>query len=281
MRTKRFKIKINTKKQCRQYKRKNTHRKHSHKLRKNKRVMWGGVNDVLLETKSVTLKYKPKQGFGRFRVLNGEFDVELRFETAENIDTMKLFKVSQTLTDTVKKGVEYAGNLDIFNSYFIPETPDTYKFNLVMVTGEMTFKVNFVVRVKKYKFRFFKNKHTSMIDIELFDYENGVSPLKFGTTNGLKKVNDSVVVDYSDVDEEDNGITYSSGDKMLKFRPLRQNNSESIIIVPEDNIENKYAFPIDENRTFFSEVYSKMINKITQFYKDRLVALIPQTTSSE
>jgi hypothetical protein len=150
-----------------------------------------------------------------------------------------------------------------------------------MVTGEMTFKVNFVVRVKKYKFRFFKNKHTSMIDIELFDYENGVSPLKFGTTNGLKKVNDSVVVDYSDVDEEDNGITYSSGDKMLKFRPLRQNNSESIIIVPEDNIENKYAFPIDENRTFFSEVYSKMINKITQFYKDRLVALIPQTTSSE
>jgi hypothetical protein len=47
-RTKRFKLNRNTKKQFRQYKRKNTYRKHSHKLRKNKRVMRGGGGDVNL-----------------------------------------------------------------------------------------------------------------------------------------------------------------------------------------------------------------------------------------
>jgi hypothetical protein len=64
-RTKRFKLKKNTKKQFRQYKRKNTYRKHSHKLRKNKRVMRGGVPIFELldenKNKTVNLRYK-KQG---------------------------------------------------------------------------------------------------------------------------------------------------------------------------------------------------------------------------
>jgi hypothetical protein len=64
-RTKRFKLKRNTKKQFRQYKRKNTHRKHSHKLRKNKRVMRGGVPilELLDKNKTVNLKYKKEDSF--------------------------------------------------------------------------------------------------------------------------------------------------------------------------------------------------------------------------
>jgi len=81
-RTKRFKLKRNTKKQFRQYKRKNTHRKHSHKLRKNKRVMRGGevsILDLLDKTnnKTVNLRYK-KQGelfddTGEFNLYGGDF----------------------------------------------------------------------------------------------------------------------------------------------------------------------------------------------------------------
>ena len=56
-RTKNIKCRRNTKRHLNKYKRKNTYRKHSHKLRKNKRVMRGGEGENILdEKKSLTYK---------------------------------------------------------------------------------------------------------------------------------------------------------------------------------------------------------------------------------
>ena len=86
-RTKRFKLKRNTKKQFRQYKRKNTHRKHSHKIIKNKRVMRGGEEIVVLDlaNNEVELEYTTSDRFSKFKNLfgslqKGTFTVSLQLD---------------------------------------------------------------------------------------------------------------------------------------------------------------------------------------------------------
>ena len=83
-RTKNIKCRRNTKRHLNKYKRKNTYRKHSHKLRKNKRVMRGGVYipDLLDESKNQTVNLRYKKGesvfsdTGYFELSGGIFSTE-------------------------------------------------------------------------------------------------------------------------------------------------------------------------------------------------------------
>ena len=78
-RTKNIKCRRNTKRHLNKYKRKNTYRKHSHKLRKNKRVMRGGA-EILLN-KKLFLTYNSS-----FFNSTNNFEITLEFVGGGNIN---------------------------------------------------------------------------------------------------------------------------------------------------------------------------------------------------
>ena len=103
-RTKNIKFRRNTKKQFRQYRCKNTYRKHSHKLRKNKRVMRGGgvpvpIRDLLDTNETVNLRYKKGDSFfsdtGEFKLSNENFSNE---EPKQGYCFDKEYSITFTLT---------------------------------------------------------------------------------------------------------------------------------------------------------------------------------------
>jgi len=103
---KRFKLKKNTKKQFRQYKRKNTYRKHSHKLRKNKRVMRGGEGeyDFILDADSS----KPgKPVYNSSGLLTYRRDKAFTNKTKEFIMTLSYDDAATTTEKSYETYTEY------------------------------------------------------------------------------------------------------------------------------------------------------------------------------
>jgi hypothetical protein len=173
-RTKRFKLKRNTKKQFRQYKRKNTHRKHSHKLRKNKRVMRGGevsILDLLDKTnnKTVNLRYK-KQGelfddTGEFNLYGGDFS-QVKPEQGqcggkEYFITFTLVRVKGNKNFNIKFKVVYNMSPNIRQLTISTLNKNTNQYeDFCTVTG------------KKSKIGFGDRSRIS--DLKLFDQENNL-----------------------------------------------------------------------------------------------------------
>ena len=154
-RTKRFKIKRNTKKQFRQYKRKNTHRKHSHKLKKNKRVMRGGEGEELLK-KILNLTYN-----GFFFNSTGSFETSL-------IYTGKTKQCDLESTNTEYKMCKYKFELTIkkkgssFKAFFtVKPNPNSYAITYSHTTVPSTELKTFdVPEVKDSKDKIFTIKNT-------------------------------------------------------------------------------------------------------------------------
>jgi len=115
-RTKRFKLNRNTKKKFRQYKRKNTYRKHSYKLRKNKRVMRGGKENILDEKKSLTYK-------SFFFNLTNNFEITL--------DYLGGSKRGDVVTYGFKLTMKKEGDDDKFEvTFHVKEENDILKFTI-------------------------------------------------------------------------------------------------------------------------------------------------------
>ena len=276
-RTKNIKCRRNTKRHLNKYKRKNTYRKHSHKLRKNKRVMRGGDLVEIYKNENVELEYSSGT-FSSFRNMLGKkkgiFFVELKF-ISSTISENNSGYGKITLKGTIKDCIDKVRESNEFNSFFIPDKPDTYSFTLIMIKDGKTLEVEFVVSVKKYNFRFHQ-KINGLVQIDLIGYDG--SP---GLILGKKKDSEGVIRDESDGD----GITYSSGEILLNFDPYKV---ETIAIVKKEqgtNAQKKYTFPIKyrttPNYNFFNNVYSKMIEKVTEDYKNKLLDLSKQLIKSE
>ena len=293
-RTKNIKCRRNTKKQFRQYKRKNTYRKHSHKLRKNKRVMRGGVENfgVVYEKKNVELEYTTSDMFSRFKNLLGRlqkvnFTVLLTYDSNEISDTIKTYKpmeytfasMKETLAsyfedaqrayDDNSKFKSTAGNAFKFKSFFIPDNPDTYEFTLTLYNTKdnKLFKVKFIVKVKKYMFIFFKEAYTSTYNIQVvgdIDINNN-SPLILGNNEN------------NNLDKNDfNGITYSSDDTNgFNAYDIMEDNPPPFTIVRTGEQQKNYMFPMNEhtshnNNSFFRELSTTMKQKIANVYQEKL-----------
>ena len=282
-RTKRFKLKRNTKKQFRQYKRKNTHRKHSRKLRKNKRVMRGGVENLNLAVQldslsNSELEYTTSDRFSKFKnffgsLQKGNFTVSLQLDEGYTIsETGQDNKTMKGTLDYAVEIVNYPSNsTQLVKCDFIPKTPDIYNFTLIMKKDGKDFQVKFVIKVKKYKFRLFKIKNSGESYGIDFDLGTGYPRLVLGSKSG------------STDDDDDDGITYSSGDNPTTFNnyEIMKDNPQPFTIV-QHGTEKKYTFPMKyaygniTNNSFFSIIRNKMIEKILEKYKEKLLAVLAQ-----
>lgn len=262
-RTKRFKLKRNTKKQFRQYKRKNTHRKHSRKLRKNKRVMRGGEGNV------VELEYTTSDRFSKFKnffgsLQKGNFTVSLSVHSYTISETRQDNKTMKDTLDSAVKIVNHpASRTQLVEYYFIPKTPDIFKFTLIMKKDDKVFQVIFEVKVKKYNFRLFKKENSGeSYDIDLH-FPDDVRVLVLGS-------------DIENIDNpDDDGFTYSSGENFLKFDPYNGDNTFTIV---QDGTEKKYTFPMKygttKNNSFFGIIYTLLIKKILEAYRIKLLHVL-------
>ena len=197
-RTKNIKCRRNTKKQFRQYKCKNTYRKHSHKLRKNKRVMSGGVGkyDKLFEmtpSETTVLEYttidclsKVRNFFGSLQ--KGNFTpvfsclqekMKISFNTQNepfiNFDFRNNNFSNEFANEFANVTIEISSyNKNIYHVTFTLNTPDEYYFTLTITsTSEQskTFTVNFKVSVKSYKIIFDKRDNIGKYECGNIDYD--------------------------------------------------------------------------------------------------------------
>jgi hypothetical protein len=186
-------------------------------------------------------------------------------------------KDNKTMKDTLVYAVEIvnspASRTQIFESYFIPNIPDIYKFTLKMSKDGKDFEVKFVVRVKKYNFRLFKEENSESYGID-FIFPTGFSPLVLGSKSENTENTEKT---------DDDGITYSSGDNPTTFNnyEIMKGNPQPFTIVQRDPEEKKYMFPIKyptnfDNNSFFSSIRNKMIKKILEKYKAKLSAVLDQ-----
>jgi hypothetical protein len=269
-RTKRFKLKRNTKRHLNKYKRKNTYRKRSRKLRKNKRVMRGGEGNVVLDlvNNKVELEYTTSDRFSKFKnffgsLQKGTFTVSLHLDKGYTIsetshDTKKMKDTLDYALETANRNI--SGGEIMFNTSFIPDTPDTYNFTLIMIKDDKVFKVKFVVRVKKYKFLLFKIENSESYD---FDFDFPV----LGSDSNIANINNP----------EGEGFTYSSDENFLKFDPYK----DDTFTIVQGETEKKYTFPMKyittTNNSFFGTIYTKMIKKILDVYKVKMLAVLNQS----
>jgi hypothetical protein len=287
-RTKRFKLKRNTKKQFRQYKRKNTHRKHSHKLRKNKRVMRGGVEVYpVYENRSVNLKYKTydssfmnrARGFmdkfqeGTFRALlsfdGGDKGNKNKFDIGNSV-----FKNNYAVNG--QKGTQY-DNIVVF-----PENAE-YHFTLMMNKEQKTFTVNFTLTVKEYKvslgtyikytakeadrynpFKHSIGKKTTFVDL-------GETETKF-TLSELSKYE----ITYH------NATTTGDTGKTTILVVQNENGKQVDSISIKSNNDKTYTFPFpnppNNNYSFFGGVLNKCKETVIQLMEREISAIEPNFT---
>lgn len=154
-RTKRTKRKNHTKlsrkikQQFRQYRRKNTYRKHSHKLKQNKRVHRGGEGKKLLDDKACELQYTTddssfmNRARGVFSMLQtGTFTCNLSYSESDS-------SIDDTVFSDDLYTKSYSRDHRIVD--IVQPSGDKYIFILSMKKEEKEFTVKFTVTVKKYK----------------------------------------------------------------------------------------------------------------------------------
>jgi hypothetical protein len=250
--------------------------------------MRGGGDAVVYKNENVTLEYS-SGAFSSFRNMLGKkkdnFNVELTFNGSV-IYEMPFKDEDKTLKDAIKEYIDHVSKSGSFSSFFIPLNSDQYNFILTMKKNDgKIFKVKFIVRVKKYNFKFYKKKDEKdgLVHIELISHD-GSPGLILGVKDDLKIVNTDTDTD------EPNGIIYFSGDGTnYHFNPYKISEPFTIVqesdLVEGKNKEKKYTFPAKyrttPNDAFFVNVFSKMITKVTEVYKKKLMDLAKKLVELE
>jgi hypothetical protein len=289
-RTKRFKLKRNTKKQFRQYKRKNTYRKHSHKLRKNKRVMRGGVEKVypVYSEENVNLKYKTNdssfmnraRGFmDKFQ--EGTFRALLSFDGGDEGNKNKFDidnSVFQKNYAVNGQKVTQHPDMDVF-----PKNAE-YHFTLMMGKEKKTFTVKFTLTVKQYRVSLVTyTKYTAKEADTYNPYTHGIKKktkfMDIGETENKFTLNEffftenksSIEITYSDGTGEETTILGEGGKKVDSIS-IKSNNDKTYTFPFPDDKNNDYS----KNYSFFWIVLNKCKEKVIQLMKTEISAIEPR-----
>jgi hypothetical protein len=287
-RTKRFKLKRNTKKQFRQYKRKNTHRKHSRKLRKNKRVMRGGLVDVVYEKKNVELEYTTSddslmnRARGFFNKLQrGTFTASLSFDGGVlNINNENsVFKKEYTITSDRKEKTHYS---EIFASPNHTNNEGIYRFTLTMSKEKKTFKVQFTLTVRRYRVYLDTRK---VMRIRLKNGMLAYSTEDNDLINWETKFNLGELLSYDFTYRDVNNKKDTSEKTILDVQTVddkQVNEVENISIKSNDDKTYTFPFPsspnYDNNFRFFWRVLDSCKEKVLQLMKKEISEIKPNFT---
>jgi hypothetical protein len=292
---KRFKLKRNTKKQFRQYKRKNTYRKRSHKLRKSKRVMRGGVDLDLFSSppKTYTLKYKTDdssfmnraRGFmDKFQ--EGTFTASLSFDGGDEGNKNKfdignsVFQKNYTVNG--KKGIQYP-DMDVF-----PKNAQ-YHFTLMMGKEKKTFTVKFTLTVKQYRVSLVTYTKYTTIPVKEYNplnnnpfnnnFQKKTKFMDLGEKETKFTLNkSSIEITYSDGTGEKTTILGEGGKKVDSISIKSNNESNN-----ESNNDKTYTFPFphdknndySKNYSFFWKVLDSCKEKVYNLMKTEIGKINP------
>ena len=259
-RTKNIKCRRNTKRHLNKYKRKNTYRKHSHKLRKNKRVMRGGVEnfDVVYKKENVELEYTTSddslmnRARGFFNKLQrGNFTTELtclkeKMKISFNRQSKPFidfdFKNSNFSNEFANVTIEISSyNKNIYHVTFTLNRHDEYYFTLTITSKSdesKTFTVNFKVSVSSYKIIFDKRVNIDKYECYSIGYD----------------------------------ISFSLGPVNEDYQDNLQNMT--FTLPKPDQTTKTYTFPLSVegslNKKYFESVKSDIYSKIKEIIKQIL-----------
>lgn len=282
--TKRFKLKRNTKKQFRQYKRKNTYRKHSHKLRKNKRVMRGGDNVTInLPNNNVELEYTTSddslmnkvRGFLN-KLQRGNFSYSISYDNDED----KQINQSNDVFTREYETEQYEPNEEqILFSNILVEPNHTYNFTLTMTKDAKTLVVKFTITVESYELYIKRVKISHRVDKQYKDPRTQETKTRYDFVyfNDIRDMKNKFYLDDKTLTYH---VTYTSGNDTT-ITPIQFNQNGRLsgdMVIKTDS--KTYTFPIpngencdDKNCKFFSHVVETCKKSILSRIKEQLKSI--------
>ena len=248
------KLRRKTKQQFRQYRRKNTYHKHSHKLKQNKRVHRGGEGENLLSNRQVELQYTTDDSSW----INRARGVLNKLQTGTFTCNLSYSESDSKIDDTVFSDDVYTKSYSREDRIVDIDQPssDKYIFILSMKKEDKEFTVKFTVTVKKYKIT---NSEVQVAIGRNFttDREFSISGIDYGTTY------------------EDSSTTYedSSTSNIGEFH-----NSLSGITIKDMKLtstkKKNYTFPLSKesiNMRFFNDALRYMYFYILEIFKQKMI----------
>ena len=266
------KLRRKTKQQFRQYRRKNTYHKHSHKLKQNKRVHRGGEGKKLLDDKACELQYTTDDSSwiniarGAFnKSQTGKFKCTLKHMTT-NINENSFNNPAFTTVYTDPVSQPFVIGVD---------SNDTYIFELTMTKDAgKTFQVTFTVIVNEYELTNRlqqSSKISKPTSLQSFTDESRQSLLlKLTNPNNRNSVESSTSRVFS-VDKLQTSTTYTSPEDSQHTFDLY--TGEKIFTAVINKKTYKFPYSMSEsmgNSIFFHTVARKMSEYIKQEYQEKI-----------